>query len=579
MHRFEALRASAAQHRQAGEPEAAMADLEAATARWHGEALAGIPGPFAQAQRARLTGLRVTVAEHHAELLLELGRHGEAVAELEPLCREHPLRERLQGLLIRGLHRVGRTIEAIDVFTAAYRNLVEASGLEPGPELHELHEQLQRTVMTRRVPDPVPPLPILHIGRESELALLRGAIADAGEGRGRVVWVEGEPGIGKSTLLAATLNPLPGEPRVCWATAGEPGARIVMLLMDEFPDVKERRGDVDQVCQLMAQRCEEGPLVLVGDNFQWADEASAPAVRVAEQLAAVGPAMAPWAAEWLRANAATVAAERPHLAIGLLRQVLGLGVPERVDQVGLSAMLARLLFWVGRQPDAEVRSVLTATTEPSLTAEMHWILGYVCYRRDEIDEALRHVITALSDEDIPETWRQRHESLLAMLSDELPIPRSWLARRWSPFSMGTPFPALLDQEALNAAGGPGPQLWWLAPFHALPADLHLVNAAYDFWAGNWTRVTAEPDTLTHDEHQRPSYILRADTNTGHNFVMAHGTAAAVAAHRASVVVSAAALEQMFTRCSYARGNARIGAGTTTEVPLSRTRDGRQLIPS
>ncbi len=43
------------------------------------------------------------------------------------------------------------------------------------------------------------------LGREEERALLEGLVAGVAGGRGGVVWVEGEPGVGKSTLLTAGL--------------------------------------------------------------------------------------------------------------------------------------------------------------------------------------------------------------------------------------------------------------------------------------------------------------------------------------------------------------------------------------
>src|SRR5947209_18671559 len=43
------------------------------------------------------------------------------------------------------------------------------------------------------------------VGRDEELVALRAAVAGLARGRGGIAWIEGEPGIGKSTLVAATL--------------------------------------------------------------------------------------------------------------------------------------------------------------------------------------------------------------------------------------------------------------------------------------------------------------------------------------------------------------------------------------
>ena len=48
-------------------------------------------------------------------------------------------------------------------------------------------------------------LPPHWVGREQELAILRAGIEALGRGEGTVVWVEGEPGIGKSCLVAKAL--------------------------------------------------------------------------------------------------------------------------------------------------------------------------------------------------------------------------------------------------------------------------------------------------------------------------------------------------------------------------------------
>ena len=68
---------------------------------------------FADAERAHLDELTLVATEARVAADLALGRHGELVGELEALCREHPLRERLWEQLILALYRAGRQAEAL----------------------------------------------------------------------------------------------------------------------------------------------------------------------------------------------------------------------------------------------------------------------------------------------------------------------------------------------------------------------------------------------------------------------------------------------------------------------------------
>ena len=77
-----------------------------------------------------------------------LGRHAEAVGELEVLVREHPLRERLRGLLMLALYRAGRQADALAVLPGRPRDARDELGLDPSQALQRLERRSCAT--TRR---------------------------------------------------------------------------------------------------------------------------------------------------------------------------------------------------------------------------------------------------------------------------------------------------------------------------------------------------------------------------------------------------------------------------------------------
>jgi DNA-binding CsgD family transcriptional regulator/transcriptional regulator with XRE-family HTH domain len=144
--------------------------------------------------------------------------------------------------------------------------------------------------------------PGILVGRDDEAALLRQAVAELAAGRGRAVWVEGEPGIGKSALLAAGLAraALRGC-RVLWAAADESLARFPLWVLleclqvgPEGPDAARAQiaallrgegasgltpGDAvlaaaERLLLLVEQWCAASPVMLVVDDMQWSDEVS-----------------------------------------------------------------------------------------------------------------------------------------------------------------------------------------------------------------------------------------------------------------------------------------------------------------
>jgi DNA-binding SARP family transcriptional activator len=127
----------------ASAPAVAAATLREALALWRGDPLADFTyEPFAQADIARLTELRLAAREDQVEAGLALGAHAELCGELTQLVAEHPLRERLRGQLMVALYRSDRQADALAAFRALRATLVDQLGIEPSPALARLNEAI-----------------------------------------------------------------------------------------------------------------------------------------------------------------------------------------------------------------------------------------------------------------------------------------------------------------------------------------------------------------------------------------------------------------------------------------------------
>lgn len=213
------LAAEAEKARAAGNLCHARDVLRRALARWDGEVLAGVPGPYAQAQRVRLEEWRLQLLETCLDMDLEQGCHAEAVSELTALTAAHPLRERLRELLMLALYRSGRQAEALAVYADTRRLLADELGVDPRPGLRELQQRILRadpglaepsapaaeTVVTPVRPAQLPASVPDFTGRASFVRELSDVLSSASgeKNAGRVMAVSalaGIGGVGKTTL-------------------------------------------------------------------------------------------------------------------------------------------------------------------------------------------------------------------------------------------------------------------------------------------------------------------------------------------------------------------------------------------
>ncbi|MBC3839645.1 AfsR/SARP family transcriptional regulator [Streptacidiphilus sp. 4-A2] len=185
----------------AGDYAAAAAEFRTALALWRGPALSGIDSPAVRSGVVHLEEMRLAATEEHLEAELQSDPRRDVVGELVRLTQGHPLREHLQALLVSTLYRSGRRAEALDAYRTARAVITSELGIEPGPELRQLHAAILRgeplsvlgtasadpVLVGAPPPEPKPPVPRLLPGALSDFTgrelLLERILASADPGR------------------------------------------------------------------------------------------------------------------------------------------------------------------------------------------------------------------------------------------------------------------------------------------------------------------------------------------------------------------------------------------------------------
>jgi len=317
----ESLIAAGRRELTGGDPAAAVRRLRQALDLWRGSALQEFADrPFARAEASRLEELREAALEDLFDAELALGRHHEVVAGLEGLVTRGPLRERRWSQLMVALYRDGRQAEALEAYGRLQRVLEEDLGVAPSTELSLLHQAILRhsPELAWRPPSRDAPG---YFGRAAEMSRLLAGLQKAAAGRGGVVLLAGEPGIGKSHALRQLIEQARAGSAIvlagrcvegAWVPPFRPFAeaiagygesagpqllradlapaliRIAPRLSELLPDCEpppalqpdeERFRLLDAAAQFFAALSARAPVLLVLDDLHWADAGTAMMMR------------------------------------------------------------------------------------------------------------------------------------------------------------------------------------------------------------------------------------------------------------------------------------------------------------
>jgi predicted ATPase/DNA-binding SARP family transcriptional activator len=280
---FADLAGRAHQEATAKEWGLALETAYAALALWRGAPYTELDeDDFARSEIAGLEELRLTLLELQAEALLELGRHTEALPNLERLVLEHPLRERLWEFLMTARYRLGRHAEALEAYREAWAKFNEI-GVEPSAALRRLEQKIliHDEDLASRARHNLPVELNGFVGRERELdevgELLR---------KHRIVTLTGVGGSGKTRLATrVAAQAMPSFPDGCWIAELAPLRDPDLIALEVADALEVQVRGADALGALVAALGRDATLVLL-DNCE---HLLTGAAEVARALLEAGP--------------------------------------------------------------------------------------------------------------------------------------------------------------------------------------------------------------------------------------------------------------------------------------------------
>ncbi len=159
-----------------------------------------VPGEWARLRHADLERLTSRARRVAATALLEAGDWMIAADAATAALERDPYEEAALRVLLRAYVMGGRVGAALAAYASTRERLADELGTDPSPETTALHTAILQGELAPPAPLPVSPV-IGLVGRGRELAYLDAVAMRACSGSGEVVVIDGEAGIGKTSLL------------------------------------------------------------------------------------------------------------------------------------------------------------------------------------------------------------------------------------------------------------------------------------------------------------------------------------------------------------------------------------------
>ncbi len=194
-------------------PGLKIQSLKRAVALYRGDFLAGFYEDWVAAERERLRDMYLMALTYLLERCKEHGAYEEALIYARQLVAADPLHEHGHREVMRLCYLLGRHNEALQQYEVCRSILARELGVEPTEATTALYGEIAAQIREAKAPHlPLkagpPASPLLEergdvplVGREAERAALVGYLERALEGKGGLVLLEGEAGVGKTRLL------------------------------------------------------------------------------------------------------------------------------------------------------------------------------------------------------------------------------------------------------------------------------------------------------------------------------------------------------------------------------------------